>query len=68
MPALLSPWLIADVLNLAPQLSVLLLINTKSCQVIKKWALSPSNGKQNREKGEGKCRSDIEDLAFRNCP
>jgi len=28
--------------------------------------LSPSDGKQNRTKGEAKCRSDIEDLAFRN--
>jgi len=31
-------------------------------------ALSPSDGKQNRTKGEGECRSDIEDLAFRNRP
>jgi len=31
-------------------------------------ALSPSDGKQNRANGEGKGRSDIEDLAFRNPP
>jgi len=31
-------------------------------------ALSPSDGKQNRAKGEGECRSDIEDLAFQDRP
>ena len=31
-------------------------------------ALSPRKGKQNRTKGEGECRSHIEDLAFRNRP
>jgi len=31
-------------------------------------ALSPREGKQNRTKGEGEGRSDIEDLAFRNRP
>ena len=30
--------------------------------------LSPSERKQNRTKGEGEDRSDIEDLAFRNRP
>jgi len=30
--------------------------------------LSPSDGKQNRAKDEGECRSHIEDLAFRNRP
>jgi len=30
--------------------------------------LSQSNGKQNRNKGEGECQSDIEDLAFRKRP
>jgi len=28
--------------------------------------LSQSDGKQNRTKGEGECRSDLEDLAFQN--
>ena len=32
------------------------------------WALSPSDGKQNRTKGEGEGRSHIEDLAFLNRP
>ena len=31
-------------------------------------ALSQSHGKQNRTKGEEECRSDLEDLAFRNPP
>ena len=31
-------------------------------------ALSQSDGRQNRTKSEGECRSDIEDLAFRNRP
>jgi len=30
--------------------------------------LSPRYGKQNRAKGQGECRSDIEDLGFRNRP
>ncbi|HDJ24446.1 MAG TPA: hypothetical protein ENF17_11215 [Candidatus Aminicenantes bacterium] len=28
--------------------------------------MSPSDGKQNRTKGQGECQSHIEDLAFRN--
>ncbi|OQX52486.1 MAG: hypothetical protein B5M54_08880 [Candidatus Aminicenantes bacterium 4484_214] len=31
-------------------------------------ALLPREGKQNRTKGQGECRSNIEDLAFRNRP
>ncbi|OQX55021.1 MAG: hypothetical protein B5M54_03995 [Candidatus Aminicenantes bacterium 4484_214] len=30
--------------------------------------MSPSDGKQNRAKDEGECRSHIEDLGFRNRP
>ena len=30
--------------------------------------MSPSDGKQNRTKGQGECRSHIEDLTFRNRP
>ena len=39
-----------------------------TCQNLKKVALSPSDGRQNRAKGKGECRSDLEDLAFRNPP